>query len=143
MVRGRGWTAPETLYMLGLVERILPFGSNQWSAVQLERKFYALKSTRKPTGDPSCPADVAQAKRVYRLIENQCGVLLLDDTESTTASAAAMEECNATRQLEYRRERYAQRRQDELGRQSQAERREERERLRLLALIAEIAKTRD
>ncbi|EGZ10215.1 hypothetical protein PHYSODRAFT_401812, partial [Phytophthora sojae] len=70
----------ETLYMLGLVEQILPFGSNQWNAVQLQyntglpngfgardadsikRKFYALKNTRKPTGDPNCPADVAQAK---------------------------------------------------------------------------------
>ncbi|KAF1776560.1 hypothetical protein PC129_g23738 [Phytophthora cactorum] len=84
MARGRGWSAPETLYMLGLVEQILPFGSNQWNAVQLQyntglpngfstrdaesikRKFYALKNTRTPTGDPSCPADIAQAKRVYR-----------------------------------------------------------------------------
>ncbi|KAG3108289.1 hypothetical protein PC116_g30121 [Phytophthora cactorum] len=36
MARGRGWSAPETLYMLGLVEQILPFGSNQWNAGQLQ-----------------------------------------------------------------------------------------------------------
>ncbi|KAF1772662.1 hypothetical protein GQ600_26125 [Phytophthora cactorum] len=71
MARGRGWSAPDTLYMLGPVKQILPFGSNQWNAVQLQyntrlpngfstrdaesikRKFYALKNTRKPTGDPS------------------------------------------------------------------------------------------
>ncbi|KAG6944039.1 hypothetical protein JG688_00017303 [Phytophthora aleatoria] len=35
MARGRGWSAPETLNVLGLVEQILPFGSNQWNAVQL------------------------------------------------------------------------------------------------------------
>ncbi|KAE8996281.1 hypothetical protein PR003_g21149 [Phytophthora rubi] len=73
MVRGRGWSAPETLYMLGLVEQILPFEANQWNVVQLQynaelpngvaardadsikRKFYALKNTRKPRGDPNCP----------------------------------------------------------------------------------------
>ncbi|GMF21921.1 unnamed protein product [Phytophthora lilii] len=100
MARGRGWTTPETLYMLGLVEQLLPFGSNQWNAVQLEyntnlpngfsardtdsikRKFNALKNTRKPTGDPTCPADVAQAKRVFRLIEARCGVLVLDDSDT-------------------------------------------------------------
>ncbi|ETL37594.1 hypothetical protein L916_10745 [Phytophthora nicotianae] len=76
MARGKGWTTPETLYMLGLVEKILPFGSNQWNAVELQyntklpdgfpvhdaesikRKFYALKNTRKPSGDSACPADV-------------------------------------------------------------------------------------
>ncbi|KAG6951099.1 hypothetical protein JG688_00013878, partial [Phytophthora aleatoria] len=36
MARGRGRSTPETLYMLKLVEQILPFGSNKWSAVQLQ-----------------------------------------------------------------------------------------------------------
>ncbi|KAF1793310.1 hypothetical protein GQ600_25711 [Phytophthora cactorum] len=71
MARGRGRSTPEALYMLGLVEQILRFGSNQWNAVQpqynaglpnvfftrdaesIKRKLYALKNTRKPTGDPS------------------------------------------------------------------------------------------
>ncbi|GMF55329.1 unnamed protein product [Phytophthora fragariaefolia] len=87
--------------MLGIVEQILPFGSNQWNAVQLQyntnlpdglhardteslkRKFYALKNTRKPTGDPSSLVDVMQAKRVYRMIEGRCGVLVLDDATPT------------------------------------------------------------
>ncbi|KAG2961742.1 hypothetical protein PC118_g21804, partial [Phytophthora cactorum] len=103
MARGRGWSAPETLYMLELVEQNLPFGSNQSNAVQLQyntglsngfstrdaksikRKFYALKNTRKPTRDPSSPADVDQAKRVYRLIEEHCGVLVLDYTVTVDA----------------------------------------------------------
>ncbi|ETI33313.1 hypothetical protein F443_20010 [Phytophthora nicotianae P1569] len=99
-------TTPETLYMLGLVEKILPFGSNLWNAVELQyytklrdgfpvcdaesikRKFYALKNTRKPSGDPACPADVAQAKRVYRRIEGNCGVIVLDDAAPSVESSA-------------------------------------------------------
>ncbi|KAF1774968.1 hypothetical protein GQ600_15273 [Phytophthora cactorum] len=49
------------------------------------RHFYTLKHTRKSTGDPSCLADVAQAKRVYRLIECRCGRLLLDDSADQEA----------------------------------------------------------
>ncbi|KAF1787341.1 hypothetical protein GQ600_9034 [Phytophthora cactorum] len=44
MARGRGWSAPETLCMLGLVEQILAFGSNQWNAGQLQYEA---------TGEPS------------------------------------------------------------------------------------------
>ncbi|KAG3059507.1 hypothetical protein JG687_00006740 [Phytophthora cactorum] len=71
MARRRGRSTPEALYMLRLVKQILGFGSNQWNAVQpqynaglpngfstrdaksIKRKLYALKNTRKPTGDPS------------------------------------------------------------------------------------------
>ncbi|KAF4135149.1 hypothetical protein GN958_ATG15643 [Phytophthora infestans] len=139
-------------------------------------KFNALKNTRKSTGDPSCPTDVAPAKRVYRLIEaifglestavsaagnsrtgkthneleQLCKKIQADSTEVLSESArkrrnidrlidklesddnddwcitiVAMEEHNAARQLEYRRERDTQRRQDELRRQAQDERREE------------------
>ncbi|KAG6947998.1 hypothetical protein JG688_00015291 [Phytophthora aleatoria] len=166
--------------MLGLVEQNLPFGSNQSNAVQLQyntglsngfstrdaksikRKFYALKNTRKHTRDPSSPADVDQAKRVYRLIEEHCGVLVLDDTvtvdavspagsldDAATAPPTAMASLEVS-EMEYRRERDAQRRQDEVRREEQEqmreERREERERLReerFLALIAQIAKKQD
>ncbi|KAG2965019.1 hypothetical protein PC118_g19987 [Phytophthora cactorum] len=44
MARGRGWSTPETLHMLGLVEQILPFGSNLWKTVQLQDEA---------TGEPS------------------------------------------------------------------------------------------
>ncbi|KAE9323076.1 hypothetical protein PF008_g17453 [Phytophthora fragariae] len=83
MARGREWSAPETLYMMGLVEQILPFEANQWNAVQLQynaelpngfaacdadsikRKFYALKNTRKPTGDPNYPPLTSLKLSVY------------------------------------------------------------------------------
>ncbi|KAG3120365.1 hypothetical protein PI125_g1189 [Phytophthora idaei] len=62
----------------------------------------------------------------------------------------AIDELAAAREMEYRRERDAQRRQDEVRREEQEqmreERREERERLReerFLALIAQIAKKQD
>ncbi|KAF4038975.1 hypothetical protein GN244_ATG08965 [Phytophthora infestans] len=119
-------------------------------------KFNALKNTRNSTGDPSCPTDVAPAKRVYQLIEaifglestavsaagnsrtgrthyeleQLCKKIQADSTESDDnddwcITIVAMEEHNAARQLEYRRERDTQRRQDELRRQAQDERREE------------------
>ncbi|KAF1787526.1 hypothetical protein GQ600_624 [Phytophthora cactorum] len=44
MARGRGWSVPETLHMLGLVEQILPFGSNLWKTVHLQYEA---------TGEPS------------------------------------------------------------------------------------------
>ncbi|KAE9124673.1 hypothetical protein PF010_g5926 [Phytophthora fragariae] len=90
--RGKNWTTPEVTRMLTAVERVLPLGMNEWEAVEghynsdlprafsfrdweaIKRKFFLLKNTLKPTGDPTCPPDVAQAKRLYRQIENRAGV---------------------------------------------------------------------
>ncbi|KAG3247045.1 hypothetical protein PI124_g8243 [Phytophthora idaei] len=80
---------------------------------------------------------------------------LLDNIESESnadwcTALLAIDELAAAREMEYRRERDAQRRQDEVRREEQEqmreERREERERLReerFLALIAQIAKKQD
>ncbi|ETM46201.1 hypothetical protein L914_08875, partial [Phytophthora nicotianae] len=93
--------------------------SNQWNAVDLQyntklsdgfpvrdaesvkRKFYALKNTRNPSGDLARPADVAQAKRVYRRIEGNCGVIVLDDAApSVESSARSSAPSNSTSQYE-------------------------------------------
>ncbi|ETI46412.1 hypothetical protein F443_09184 [Phytophthora nicotianae P1569] len=97
----------------------VPISSNQWNAVDLQyntklsdgfpvrdaesvkRKFYALKNTRNPSGDLARPADVAQAKRVYRRIEGNCGVIVLDDAApSVESSARSSAPSNSTSQYE-------------------------------------------
>ncbi|KAE9003591.1 hypothetical protein PR002_g17292 [Phytophthora rubi] len=90
--RGKNWTTPEVTRMLTAVERVLPLGMNEWDAVErhfnsdlprafsfrdweaIKRKFFLLKNTLKPTGDPTCPPEVALAKCLYRQIENRAGV---------------------------------------------------------------------
>ncbi|KAG9404051.1 hypothetical protein AC1031_005590 [Aphanomyces cochlioides] len=51
----------------------------------LKRKFVALKNYPKPTGDPNCPPDVARAKRICRIIDNQASVLPLTDDQDVDA----------------------------------------------------------
>ncbi|KAI9996618.1 hypothetical protein PInf_014358 [Phytophthora infestans] len=88
------------------------------------------------------PESARKRRKIDRLIDK----FETDDNDDWCIAIVAMEERNGARQLVYRRERDAQDRQDELRLQAQDERREERERLRderFLALVAEIAKTRD
>ncbi|ETO62039.1 hypothetical protein F444_20018 [Phytophthora nicotianae P1976] len=55
-------TTPETLYMLGLVEKILPFGSNLWNAVELQ--YY----TKLRDGFPVCDAESINASSTHSRI---------------------------------------------------------------------------
>lgn len=70
--------------MLDLAEEMLPVNIPAWNkvaeeynkkfpkdertGVSLKRKYYALLKIRMPTGDPRCPPEVRQAKRIKRLI---------------------------------------------------------------------------
>jgi len=45
----------------------------------LRNKFKALRSVRKPTGDPDCPPAVKRAKRIQREIEENLDVGNYDD----------------------------------------------------------------
>ncbi|KAE8903774.1 hypothetical protein PF005_g8792 [Phytophthora fragariae] len=90
--RGKNWTTSEVTRMLTAVDRALPLGMNEWDAVEryinsdvprafsfrdwevIKRKFFLLKNTLKPTGHPTCPPEVALAKRLYRQIVNRAGV---------------------------------------------------------------------
>lgn len=83
--------------LLPKVETVLPMGEYQWQQVAAEynisrpvgsierswescrNKFKYLKNTKKPTGDPSCPWEVKEAKRIYREIEGKMAVAEIDD----------------------------------------------------------------
>jgi len=85
MSRGRGYTIAEIDCLLEIIEDILPIGRNDWDRVtqchssyypghsrtceMLKRKFVSLYNHKKPTGDPSCPPHVQNAKRIWDLIK--------------------------------------------------------------------------
>lgn len=90
MSRGRGFTDAEIDSLLDVVEEILPIGPNDWDRVaerhctyypglgrtreSLKRKFASLYNHKKPTGDPTCPAVVRRAKRVWELIKAEMDI---------------------------------------------------------------------
>ncbi|PCH44178.1 hypothetical protein WOLCODRAFT_154207 [Wolfiporia cocos MD-104 SS10] len=82
------WRDNEVAEMLRLVKEHQPAGSNGWAKVEagynawvvkagqprrdakaLWTKFFRLANHLKPTGDPDCPEEVVQAKRINRSIE--------------------------------------------------------------------------
>lgn len=89
--------------MLDIVESVLPQGGNGWEKVSslfnkkeaivvardtdsLKRKFILLKNHKKPTGDPSCPPEVARAKRIQRSIDNKACVETMDNDNGERSS---------------------------------------------------------
>eukprot|EP00171_Calliarthron_tuberculosum_P004866 IDg4866t1 len=81
----QNYRAQDVTALLDIVEEQLPFGANMWARVRtdfnnwatanirpnrksssLKSKFDRMASTKKPTGDPSCPSDVCRAKHVAR-----------------------------------------------------------------------------
>ena len=76
------YTREEQIHFLNIMERILPMGPEEWDQVQLEheavypgrdvdsirRRYNRLHRKKIPTGDPTMPPEVRQAKRVkYKL----------------------------------------------------------------------------
>ena len=90
MSRGRGFTEAEVDGLLDVIEELLPIGPNDWDRVterhctyypglgrtreSLKRKFASLYNHKKPTGDPTCPATVRRAKRVWERIKEEMDV---------------------------------------------------------------------
>jgi hypothetical protein len=90
MSRGRGYTIAEIDCLLDIIEDILPIGPIDWDRVTqrhiayypghgrtretLKRKFATLYNHKKPTGDPTCPPHVRNAKRIWDLIKLEMDV---------------------------------------------------------------------
>ncbi len=82
---GPRFSIPEMESMLRSIETILPIGPEEWELVadthsldfpahnreasSLRRKFQSLYNQQVPTGDPTCPPHVRQAKRLKFQIE--------------------------------------------------------------------------
>lgn len=96
----------ETNLLLDMVEEWLPAGPHMWDTVMLnynrllrgieegegvrfpqrdmeglKTRFKNLKNHPKKTGDPTCPADVVRAKRLWRHIETEWEVVGCEDEE--------------------------------------------------------------
>ena len=85
MSRGRGFTVAEIDCLLEIIDDVLPIGPNDWDRVterhctfypglgrtreSLRRKFASLYNHKKPTGDPSCPVYVRNAKHIFERIK--------------------------------------------------------------------------
>ena len=79
--------------MLEYVKEVLPMGPDQWEDVgvlsrnhfvgspypreteSLKQKFKTLRLVRKPTGNPTCPPEVREAKRIQKLIEQHSDII--------------------------------------------------------------------
>lgn len=55
----------------------------------LRAKFDKLANTKKPTGDPSCPDNMQQAKQIAKIILERCKAVVTSESEigETTGSA--------------------------------------------------------
>jgi hypothetical protein len=76
------------MHMLGIMDRVLPIGSEQWDSVVAEhsndypgrcknglmRKYSSLHRRPIPTGDPNCPEEVRLAKRIKYAIGNKASL---------------------------------------------------------------------
>lgn len=114
--RGKGWTFstyPELRTILEMAE-VLSLSSNDWNELQLsyrrvappdfapkdtdanKRKFFALRNTRKPTGDHICPPEVTRSKRAFRSIAACGGVIQLDNGEEEQNVVDAAEQPTPT-----------------------------------------------
>ena len=85
--RGQQFRINEILSLLETISTHLPIGSHEWEVVasqhnenfpdkertgpSLRRKFSQLHKVKKPTGDPTCPAEVRYAKQIFRRIEQR------------------------------------------------------------------------
>jgi hypothetical protein len=105
------WKLPELQVLLSKVEAVLPMGEYQWQQVAAEynisrpvgsserswescrNKFKYLKNTKKPTGDPSCPWEVKEAKRIYREIEGKMAVAEIDDASGAIIAEEENGDC--------------------------------------------------
>jgi hypothetical protein len=90
MSRGCGFSESEVACLLEIIEEILPIGWNEWDRVtechclnnpeyswtskSLKHKFPALYNHKKPTGDPTCPPYMQNAKQILELIKAEMDV---------------------------------------------------------------------
>ena len=98
--RGKAYKEVEISYLVEFVDRYLPYGQNiyMWDSLaekfnqkfpkkkregkDLKSKFKALKNVLKPTGGPSIPINVLNAKRAQVKIERRQEVALMSGLQS-------------------------------------------------------------
>jgi hypothetical protein len=108
--KGLWWSDLETNNLLDMIQYKKPSGSYMWDQVcemynskqerdlrglsampyrdvdSIRTKWKSLKSSKKPTGDPTCPPNVIRAKRIAREIENGSSVFEIGGETSSSSS---------------------------------------------------------
>ena len=95
----QGYSGEDCTALVEIVKGILPLGSNDWDRVHelytnyatqngrlardcepLKSKFKSLVVSKKPTGDPTCPVWIREAKRANFMIkERACNLAIVDE----------------------------------------------------------------
>jgi hypothetical protein len=110
-----GFKQDEVMAMLNVINGIKPLGANQWEEVGFpmrkkastegwppreagayQQKYTRLKMTKKPTGDPTCPPDVKQAKRIARSIDAKMYAIMYDGGDGEEEEQEYSAEATAT-----------------------------------------------
>ena len=94
---GPRFVEQELVHLNEAIGRILPLGSDEWNQVadehselyptlnrgvdSLRRKFKEMCGAQVPTGDPTCPPHIREAKRLYYLIQDRSDADNFDGTE--------------------------------------------------------------
>ncbi len=95
--RGPSYSHQEVESLLGLVAEELPIGQEDWESVcsqhiliwdnlgrdylSLRRKFNQLAGKKVPTGDPNCPPQVREAKRILAMIKEKAEIEVFSGSE--------------------------------------------------------------
>ena len=96
----QGYSGEDCTALVEIIKGILPLESNEWERVHelysdyaiqndqilrdtdpLKTKFKVLVMSKKPTGDPSCPVWVLEAKRTNYMIKDRARSLAFVDEE--------------------------------------------------------------
>ncbi|PLW37963.1 hypothetical protein PCASD_10043 [Puccinia coronata f. sp. avenae] len=94
----QGYSTEDCVALIEAVKEHLPLGSQEWGYVlkryntyaannkcaireqeSIKLKFQALVKHTKPTGDPSCPSHVREAKLTQKAMDNQAHLVACND----------------------------------------------------------------
>lgn len=98
-VGAQNFSPADLTFLVRLLEEEHLFGGNQWTTVSerynseyaaqnnrrsrdrdsLRSQWYKMYQTHKPTGDPSCPPHIGWAKALYRVMQDEIGMVDFDD----------------------------------------------------------------
>ena len=111
--RGPSYSHDEVTTLLGVIRQHLPIGLEEWEAVlrehietwpesgrdttSIRRKFNQLANKKVPTGDPRCPPQVKEAKRILYLIKQKADV---EDFDSEDEEEEEEDDCDDEEQEE-------------------------------------------
>jgi len=94
--RGSNYSQEEITFLLATVRKHLPIGQEEWKIIahehneqfpfvdrcftSLRKKFNSFANARMPTGQPHCPPNIIEAKRILESIKDQADIETFNNT---------------------------------------------------------------